>query len=98
MKTKVYKDVIKYQSTIAGLTYRQLISIIGMVIFTVICIVVCQNILYIFDSSKIILYSAIISCPIGLYGFFSYEGETFEILAKNLFKFARRMRFTIDGE
>ncbi len=93
MESKIFKDILKYKKTIIGLTYRQVLSIISIILFSILIIYLCQNVLYIYNNTTITIFCVIIGIPIGFYGFFEYDGETAEIVFKNLLKYIKRIKF-----
>lgn len=98
MKTKVYKDIANYRATIAGLTYRQVGSILAIIIVSLIVILTCNHVLFIYDNGTIVKINLIFITPIGFYGFFEYEDNNFETLIKNAVKYILKMRLTYNGE
>jgi len=93
MESKIYKDISKYDKKAAGLSFRQMGAMAGILIVSLLIFTLCKNVFFIFDRGTIMKYCVIVSFPIGLYGFFEYEGDNFETLVKNFIRYFFRIRF-----
>lgn len=98
VKTKVYKEVLKYKPKYFGLTIRQLISLTITVIVSGSGFIINEKYIYLDKTMNFILNISLMFIPLS-YGFIlTKEKEQFEELLKKIKKFIKQKRFTYDGD